>query len=176
MEKSMNACLLAVVVLGGLIAGGAVSFAAQTCRQDLAASTPDSRFTVNGDGTVTDKVTGLIWKRCSEGRSGTSCENGTAATFDWDDARTGVTSISFAGKRDWRLPTIQELDSIVEYQCTMPAINTAVFPATPASNFWSASPYAGYATGAWNLNFNDGVHDNASKNYRLYVRLVRGAK
>jgi hypothetical protein len=56
----------------------------------------------------------------------------------------------------------------------MPSINLTVFPATPATNFWTVTPYAGYVNGAWNINFNDGVHDNSSKNYRLYVRLVRG--
>lgn len=151
--------------------------ATQTCRTaDLFATTPSSRFTIHGDGTVTDSVTGLTWKRCSEGLSGDKCEIGTAGTYFWEDARRVADNSDFAGKGDWRLPIIAELDSIIEYQCTMPAVNATVFPNTPTSNFWSATPYAGYANGVWNVNFNDGVRDNCSRNYRLYLRLVRGGK
>ena len=149
--------------------------ATQTCRTlDLPLSTPTERYAVNPDNTVKDKVTGLVWKRCSEGQSGDSCEIGTASTYSWREAHALAAASDFGGSKEWRLPTLGELGSLLEYQCTMPAINLTVFPATPAANFWSASPYAGYVNGAWNINFNDGVHDNSSKNYRLYVRLVRG--
>ncbi len=172
----MGYAYVTLMVLGFMILNPVLSSAAQTCRSDIAASTKSSRFTVHGDGTVADSLTGLTWKRCSEGRSGNSCENGTAVTLDWEGAQKTAASSTFAGKKDWRLPTMGELDSIVEYQCTMPAVNATVFPATPAANFWSASPYAGYANAAWNLNFNDGVHDSCSKNFQLYLRLVRGGK
>lgn len=150
--------------------------ATQTCRTlDLPQSAPGERFVVNADGTVRDKLSGLSWKRCSEGQSGTACEIGVAGTYSWREANALAAGSDFGGAKGWRLPTIVELATLLEYQCTMPAINLTVFPATPAVNYWSATPYAGYANGAWNINFNDGVHDNSSKNYRLYVRLVRGA-
>jgi hypothetical protein len=155
----------------------AQSPASQTCRTaDLSPSTPASRFAINNDGTVTDTLTGLNWKRCSEGLTGLLCEEGAAERYTWKGAIRAAENSRFAGKKDWRLPTIKELDTIVEYQCTMPAINSAIFPATPASNFWSSSPYAGYANGAWNLNFNDGVRDSCSMNFSLYLRLVRTVK
>lgn len=150
--------------------------AAQTCPSGLAPSTPAERFMVNDDSTVTDRLTGLTWKQCPEGRKGKSCEEGTAITLDWATAQKVAATTVFAGKKDWRVPTISELETIIEYSCTMPAINKAIFPATPAANFWSLSPYAGYANGVWNINFNDGVKDNSSKNFQLYLRLVRGGK
>lgn len=163
--------LLNILSLSVLLAAPATVLATQTCRTlDLLPSAPVDRYSVNSGGTVTDKITGLVWKRCSEGQSGERCEKGTAATYSWREAVALTDSA-----QGWRLPTVDELGTLLEYQCTMPAINLTVYPATPPTNFWTATPYAGYVNGAWNINFNDGVHDNSSKNYRLYVRLVRGA-
>lgn len=171
MRKTVPALLSAVL----LLQFPATLLATQTCRTlDLPRSAPAERYQVNSDGTVRDKATGLIWKRCSEGQGGETCERGKAVTYTWADAGAVAAGSSFAGEKGWRLPTVTELATLLEYQCTMPSINLTVFPGTPATHYWSATPYAGYVNGAWNINFNDGVHDNSSKNYRLYVRLVRG--
>ncbi len=148
--------------------------ATQTCRSDLDYSTPSERFVKNVDGTVTDTVTKLVWKRCSEGLSGNACEVGTPITYTWSDAIKAASNSAFAGNKEWRVPTIQELDSIIEYKCTMPAVNSEIFPATRTSNYWAITPYAGYPSGSWNINFNDGAHESCSKNWNLYLRLVRG--
>lgn len=150
--------------------------ATQTCRSDLTAVTPTARFVNNGDGTITDSATELTWKRCSEGLSGDACENGPALTYTWPEALKLAASSTFAGQKEWRLPTVQELDSIVEYKCTMPAVNAEIFPATSISNYWSITPFAGYPNGSWNVNFNDGSHESCSRNWNLYVRLVRGVR
>lgn len=168
----MRRIILSLIVLT-FIPG--VLHATQTCRTlDLPQSTPVERYIVRADGTVTDKETGLTWKRCSEGQGGEMCEKGAAAKYSWREASSLASATDFGGSNSWRLPTVRELSTLLEYQCTMPAINLTIFPETPATNFWTATHYAGYVNGAWNLNFNDGVHDNSSKNYRLYVRLVRG--
>lgn len=166
---------LLTVIIMAVVFVPLVAAATQTCRtMDLPLSAPAERYTINADGTVKDMVSGLIWRRCSEGQNGTGCENGAAAKYSWREAIALAAASDFGGSKGWRLPTLTELATLLEYQCTMPAINLSVFPATPAVNFWSSTPYAGYLNGAWNINFNDGVHDNSSKNYRLYVRLVRG--
>ncbi|MCI5228088.1 MAG: DUF1566 domain-containing protein, partial [Candidatus Electrothrix sp. AX2] len=102
--------------------------AEQTCRTDfIPASTPDSQLVDNGDGTVTDSKTGLMWKQCLEGLSGSDCATGSAESFTWQEAlqQPGVINHAggFAGYTDWRLPNINELISIVEEQCYNPAIN-----------------------------------------------------
>ena len=140
------------------------------------ASTPINRFTNNSDGTITDSITGLIWKRCSEGLNGALCESGAAASFTWQEALKAGSSSSFAGKSDWRLPNIKELASIVERQCTMPAINEIVFPATPTMSFWSSTPYDANPAFAWNIYFPYGISDGNNKEYKFFVRLVRGGK
>ncbi len=167
--------------------------AQQTCNSNMPASTPDSQLTDNGNGTVTDSKTGLMWKQCVEGQtfSGGTC-SGTALTFTWKDLlqRPGtVNGDGFAGHADWRLPNIKELLSIVEEQCYSPAINVTRFPNTPSYGpivevqpipyVWSGSPYAYYSGYAWVVNFDYGNSDFLNRNdndYNLAVRLVRGGQ
>jgi hypothetical protein len=146
------------------------------CTATVPATTPDSRFSNNDDGTVTDIRTGLVWKRCSEGQAwdGTTCA-GTASTYTWQTALQAGAASAYAGKSDWRLPNIKELDSIVERQCYSPAINSTIFPNTPASVFWSGSPYAG-SYYAWLVHFYYGYDSYDYRSDSFYVRLVRGGQ
>lgn len=157
--------------------------AAQTCKTDsIPASTPDSQLIDNGDGTVTDTKTGLMWKQCLEGLSG-DC-SGIADTFTWQQALLQPGTVNdtggFAGYTDWRLPNIQELNSLVEEQCSGPAINLTYFPNTPASHVWSGSPDADNSNvtwnSAWNVNFNFGHSGSYNRTDSYAVRLVRNAQ
>ncbi|MCI5197559.1 MAG: DUF1566 domain-containing protein [Candidatus Electrothrix sp. AW5] len=159
--------------------------AAPTCEtSSIPASTPNSQLIDNGDGTITDSKTGLMWKTCSEGQiyssSPSSDCTGTATTFTWQGAlkQPGVVNASsgFAGYTDWRLPNLKELRSIVEEQCYDPAINATRFPNTPSSFVWSGSPYADYSDYAWSVNFSNGHSDSDSRNDSDAVRLVRGGQ
>ena len=84
-------------------------------------------FTNNNDGTVTDNNTGLMWAKCSEGESGSSCTNGSIITMHWNEALIAAKMSRRAGYKDWRLPNKKELESIVAYN-RIPAINTTYFP------------------------------------------------
>jgi hypothetical protein len=118
-----------------------------------------NRYHDNGDGTVTFKANGLMWQRCSVGQTwtGETC-SGHAMKMAWDDAMK-LTS-NFAGHNDWRVPTNEELRSLIYCSdnkiktlgkeesgiiCTglpnSPTINTTYFPNTPGDDwFWSLSP------------------------------------
>ncbi len=171
------AASLALIPISGL--------AVQTCYGEIIATTPDSRFTVHGDGTVTDLRTGLMWKQCNEGLSGSNC-SGTSLKFTWQEALQKAETLNagagFAGYTDWRLPNIKELDSIVELSCQSPSINETVFPNTPTDTvnyFWSSSlagiNYYGQPAGdAWNIKFNFGFSITLPRVSTIYVRLVRG--
>ena len=66
----------------------------------------------NKDGTITDTKTRLMWQAVTPIES-----------MSWQDARKYCKSLELAGYRDWRLPTINELISIVEYSRSWPALN-----------------------------------------------------
>jgi hypothetical protein len=135
---------------------------------------PTADYVDLGDGTVTHTPTGLVWQRCAQGQTWTgSLCSGPSSTFTWS-AATILTS-NFANKTDWRLPSEDELLSLVDYGAVGPAINTTVFSATPNVYFWSTLSNVFAANYAWVVNFNDGgVFGSAAKASTYRVRLVRG--
>jgi len=135
---------------------------------------PDSRYTVNANGTVTDKDTGLMWKQCSEGLSGINCATGAITLFTWKAALAkGAETTAFATHTDWRLPNVKELKSLVALNCYSPSINEAVFPATTPSGYWSSSPFAFNSNVAGLVNFSYGNDNYDDRGFSNYVRLVR---
>ncbi len=70
------------------------------------------RYTDNGDGTVTDNITSLVWQKCSIGQSGNDCSGDRAALRSWNDANNDCAS---AYGSAWRLPTKKELISILNF-------------------------------------------------------------
>ena len=149
--------------------------AAQSCRTDIPQSTPNNRFIINGDE-VTDKVTGLIWQRCSLGQSGADCSMGSAATYNWSEALQAAESVRASTGKGWRLPNIKELQSIVEEACYNPAINLSVFPGTASSDFWSATPNAYSSSNAWYVHIGYGYSYSYGRSYSFYVRHVRAGQ
>lgn len=101
-----------------------------------------------------------------------------AAVYTWQNALTLAEGKSLAVYGDWRMPNIKELRSIVEGQCSDPAINLVVFPNTPASAFWSASPSSVNSNYAWFVEFDHGyAYDSKRYAYGgIYVRLVRSGQ
>ncbi len=87
-----------------------------------------------------------------------------------------VNNAGLCGATDWRMPSKEELRSIVSYDRYNPAIDTAWFPNTQSSSFWSASPYAGYGDGAWFVGFDYGYDGTGNKSISRYVRLVRSGQ
>ena len=148
------------------------------CNDKLRLSTPDSRFTLHEDGTVTDKQTGLIWMRCSLGQSWESSSNscsGAVASYNWQNALSAAEAHNFAGQTDWYLPNIRELASIIETACFEPAINSTIFPNTPSAGYWSASPAVSSRFASWATFFHDGAYGLGNKRSNFQVRLVRTA-
>ena len=161
------------------LAGFAFTVQAQTCNPNIRASAPDARYVVNAvKGTVLDRVTGLTWKRCVEGLSGSDCGVGSPILMNWSDALSQAAASSFAGFKDWRIPNSKELESLVEVACYAPAINAKVFPNDPSSSAWASSPDASarYNT-AWYVNFLGGDSRSLGREYGNHsLRLVRGGQ
>jgi len=117
----------------------------------------------NNDGTVTDKTTGLMWRKKSSG------------PFTWMEALRYCEELEFAGHKDWRLPDINELLSIVNYLNRNPAIDIKAFPGTASSYYWSSTSYIFHPDSAWMTNFFSGDINDNKKDYRYYCRAVRKA-
>jgi hypothetical protein len=160
--------------------------------QDAQYAGPQPRYEDNGDGTVTDLNTGLMWQR----------DPGPKVT--WEDAVTGAAGFRLAGYADWRLPTIKELYSLIDFSGSIvprpdgwkPYIDTRFFVFTygdPArgerpidSQYCSGTEYVGTTMNGnptvFGVNFADGRIKGYPKVrpgpgggrpmtfYRLYVR------
>jgi len=130
-------------------------------------------YTDNGDSTVTESVTGLVWAKCSAGLSGTSCATGAAARYTWANALTycsnNTAGLPGAG---WRLPSKTELSWLVKNEGSAPLINV-LFPGTVSSTYWTSTSYALNATNAWGVLFYNGYVYSSNKTSSYYVRCVR---
>ena len=137
-------------------------------------------FTENGDGSVTDNNTGLMWQQIDDGNTYNWFEStGTAdATYNPSAAINVCGNFTLGGYNDWRLPSKKELISIADYGSYYPAIDSSVFPSTKTASYWSATPYTVWGGHAWHVSFIDGFFDYfdnsvPSKNNEYYVRCVR---
>lgn len=156
------------------------------------------RYIDNNNGTITDKITGLMWKQCVEGLSGKECQNGTINmyTVKKEEAQKHAKNIDFAGFSDWRVPTIKELITLV--YCSngkktrlkqgraynsftsdgchaldnyrSPTINQLTFPRTP-SVLLSVNRAAWGAS--YLINFRNGKVKTKYFHFDYEVRLVR---
>ena len=119
---------------------------------------PTPRFTDNGDGTVTDNLTGLIWLKDA---------NCPAATKTWqqalgwvDDLNTmsiACTGYAALTHKDWRLPNVRELPSLIDYGASGPALPEGhPFVNVQSSFYWSSSFLVTSPSVAWIVVLDDG--------------------
>ena len=108
----------------------------------------------NGDGTVTDTKTGLMWQKVEAGIK------------TWEAALSYTKALKLAGHSDWRLPNRNELESIVDYR--------SEFPDAMSSQYWSSTSNETNSDYAWTVAFLDGGIYSNNKDSSLNVRAVRG--
>jgi hypothetical protein len=127
-------------------------------------------FTDNGDGTVTDNLTGLIWlKDASNWTTALSAANGLA------DGTCGLSDSSSAG--DWRLPNVHELTSLIDPGQVAPALPVGhPFTGVQSDVYWSSTTYANITSSAWFVGLNFGSVSDVNKSYAYYVWPVRGGQ
>jgi len=143
-----------------------------------------------------DPETGLEWQKCSLGQTwnGSGCD-GIPRKYTFDQAQEAVKALG----RGWRVPAASELASLIRCNTgfretgelpdrkggmktmsiwcnsypTSPTIDTTIFPNTPDSLYWSASPDARNYNNAWFVSFGSGGAVNYVKYHNFHVRAVR---
>ncbi len=163
-----------------------------------------ARFVDNGDGTITDNLTGLVWEKKSDNGDVHDVNNtyswGTGSPWNGDGTAftsllavgaTALNEVGFAGANDWRMPTFAELQTILlpePYPCTTdPCVDSAFDSGCTggcsvttcsctlsSGGYWSATTLAGFPNTAWLVFFGGGPVGYDFKNFPFYVRAVRG--
>ncbi len=135
-------------------------------------------YTDNGNGTITDSATGLIWQKCSVGLGTTLgiCSTGNISQLDWFTAISYCEGLNLGGRIDWRLPNINELGSIIDYSISSgPVIDSSAFPNTRRYLYWSSSTYSStFGTRVWYINFDTGWSNVDYASSTIHVRCVTG--
>ena len=146
---------------------------------------------------VKDNITGLIWEGKTASPATSRLGTSTYTNYDGDGHgqksgggnasaaeinastnsigyKNSVNTSALCGYTDWRMPTKEELEGILASSGS-PRIDTAWFPNTRASFYWSSSPYVGGSVNAWYVGFNEGYVGGSDgvRFYGLHVRLVR---
>lgn len=131
---------------------------------------PSPRFTVGtgaGDDCVTDNLTGLMWVKMPD-----------STTMTWTEALDYANGLSICGYSDWRLPNINELESLVnsEQEDLASWLNTEGFSDVEADIYWSSTTYANDPFSAWYVDMYDSHVYNDDKTYFNHVWPVRAGE
>jgi hypothetical protein len=140
----------------------------------------------NGDGTISDSNTGLMWEKKSDDGS----IHDVDTTYSWTNTFAvhiaGLNGANFAGYNDWRLPNARELQSIMHYQQSVPAVGPAfntscssgctvlTCSCTNGNEWWSSSSAVLNPGDGWWGSFLFGHVSFSPKGTGLRVRAVRG--
>ncbi len=164
-------------------AGSVISCAGTGQDGDIKAgvSWPLLRFTDNGDGTVTDGLTGLMWTKSANAPGPAACA--PALTKKWQEALDFIDCLNtnaYLGKTDWRLPNVNELETLVNAEHPIPSawLNTAGFTNVMPNIYWSSTTSVYGTIYAWIVNMSDGnIRYSFDKAYyRYYVWPVRAGQ
>jgi hypothetical protein len=133
-----------------------------------------NRFTDNGDGTVTDNCTGLMWQKDPGDVTQTDVDHAT-----WCEALRFCNELQFAGHGDWRMPNVRELQSLVNYGIDgrSSIMLDPVFGSQPFDSlYWTSTSFQFNPERAWNVNFTSGnINPSVKGEEHLLVRAVRNA-
>ncbi len=144
-------------------AGGVKKFHIRAVRDAATSQSYVVHFTENGNGTVTDNLTGLVWQKIPSG-----------AKLTWVQSLVYAETVSIGGIKDWRLPNIKELQSINDETISNPSLDTSYFGVTGAKRFWSSTTLPNQIAKAWYWDTQFGITTYDDKATPHLVLVVRG--
>lgn len=149
-----------------LSAGGTKSYHVRAVRNIVNPILLANHFTDNGDGTITDHLTQLVWQKIPN-----------TTSFTWEQAIAYAEALEIGGASDWRLPNIKELQSLNNESLSNPSVTTTYFSTIGIKNYWSSTtllPNPNNLNSAWYWNTQFGITSYDSKTNTNYVICVRG--
>jgi len=144
-------------------AGGVKRFHARAVRDVILPFSIPNHFTDNGNGTITDNLTNLIWQKIPN-----------SDTLSWEQSLSYADTLTLAGATDWRLPNIKELQSLNDESKSNPSINTTYFPGIGIKKYWSSTTLPNQTTKSWYLDTQFGITTYDLKTLKHYFICVRG--
>jgi hypothetical protein len=114
---------------------------------------PATRFVDNGDGTVLDRETGLTWTKDAHIPWGQGWPN----EEEWGNAVNMAIQMTIANRKGWRLPTVEELASLIDPSRSNPALPAGhPFINVQSNIYWSSTTYEFNSDFAWGVSMADG--------------------
>ena len=133
-------------------------------------------FSEEAGGIILDKRFNLYWQKCSARSAEStqtednSCPTTKPLTMTFKGAIDYCKTLTLADKK-WRLPTVNELASLIDHNKIDPAIDSKYFPDTQFLGYWSATSYAGNVQWVWYVDFYNGSLEKSSQD--MDAKLVR---
>ncbi|HYA87786.1 MAG TPA: DUF1566 domain-containing protein, partial [Nitrospirota bacterium] len=170
--------------------GQIVSYDTNTVKADDGAlqegvAWPSPRFSVASSGTetvVTDNLTGLMWPQDASTPTFTGTSSTcTGGTLTWQGGLDYVSCLntnSYLGHTDWRLPNVNELESLIDASTSSPALPAGhPFTKVQASYYWSSTTYAGNTSLAFSVHVGAGyVYEYNKTTTNYYVWPIRSGQ
>lgn len=128
--------------------------------REVAADSPGCHFAPMA-GVVSDSATRLSWQQSSAGMM-----------YTWDDAARYCATLDLHGM-GWRMPSVKELQTLVDETMAMPAIDSVSFPDTSPENYWSSSQVVSFSNDAWVVSLAYGYDLFFDVHSLQHVRCVR---
>ena len=144
-------------------AGGTRKFHVRAVRDVDTPPVISDHFINNGNGTITDNLTGLIWQGIP-----------TADTLTWEQSLVYADALSLNDANDWRLPNIKELFSINDETLINPSLDANFFNVFNAQKYWSSTSLPNETTKAWYLDTQYGITTHDFKTNKHNLICVRG--
>ena len=143
-------------------AGGNKHFHVRAVRDVITPPILPAQFTDNGNGTITDNLTNLIWQKAP-----------FADSITWEQALGYADTLTLAGATDWRLPNIKEMQSVNDESIITPSVSISYFPSIGVKKYWSSTTLPNQTAKAWYLDTHFGITTYANKTAKNSVLCVK---
>jgi len=143
-------------------AGGTKYFNVRAVRDIITPTVIPNHFTDNGNGTITDNLTNLVWQKIPN-----------AIAITWENALIYAESLVLGNDTNWRMPNIKEIQSLNDEGFVNPSVNTNIFSNIGIKKYWSSTTQQNQSANAWYWNTQFGITTYDPKINSNYIICVR---